>query len=47
MALVSYMNIYRNIFLGGEIKKGVGIFRILDKMAVKEISRKILREGSG
>ncbi|PWV37866.1 MAG: ABC transporter ATP-binding protein [Desulfurococcaceae archaeon] len=43
MALVSYMNIYRNIFLGREIKKGFGVFKILDKKAMKEISKTILR----
>jgi len=37
------MNIYRNIFLGREIKKGFGVFKILDKKAMKEISKTILR----
>ncbi|MEM4970445.1 MAG: ATP-binding cassette domain-containing protein [Sulfolobales archaeon] len=43
MALVSYMNIYRNIFLGREIKRGFWPLKFLDKGRMKKISREILR----
>jgi len=43
MALVSYMSIYRNIFLGREIKRGIGFIKFLDKGAMKKISREILK----
>ncbi len=44
MALVPYMNVYRNLFLGKEITKKVGFLRLLDKKKMKELAVKHLEE---
>ncbi len=44
MALIEYMNIYRNIFLGREIGIGFGPIKILNKKAMKEASLRLIRE---
>jgi monosaccharide ABC transporter ATP-binding protein, CUT2 family (TC 3.A.1.2.-) len=44
MALVDYMNIYRNIFLGREIGIGFGPIKILNKKAMKEVALKLIKE---
>ncbi len=44
MALVPYMNVYRNLFLGREITRKLGFIRILDKKRMKELAVKHLEE---
>jgi len=44
LAVVPLMPIWRNFFLGSELKKGKGIFRRLDVKAMKEITRTQLAE---
>jgi len=44
MALVPYMNVYRNLFLGKEITKKVGFLKLLDKKKMKELAVKHLEE---
>ena len=42
--LVGGMNIYKNFFLGREITKKVGFFKVLDREKMRNISEKIIRE---
>ncbi len=44
MALVPYMNVYRNLFLGREFTKRIGFLRVLDKKKMKELAVKYLEE---
>jgi len=43
-ALVDLMNLWRNFFLGREITRRIGPFRILDKKAMKQASMAIVKE---
>jgi len=43
LALVPYMNIYRNMFLGKEIVKKFGFIKVLDKKRMKEEAKKMLK----
>lgn len=42
MALVDYMSIYRNIFLGREIGRGIGGLKILDKKTMKREALRLM-----
>jgi len=44
MALVDYMSIYRNIFLGREIGRGFGPIKLLDKKSMKRAALNLIRE---
>jgi simple sugar transport system ATP-binding protein len=44
MALVPYMNVYRNLFLNREITKKIGFIEFLDKKKMKELTIKFLEE---
>ncbi|RLE75590.1 MAG: sugar ABC transporter ATP-binding protein, partial [Thermoprotei archaeon] len=44
LALLDTMNIWRNFFLGKELVKSVGPFKILDKHAMKKLSADFLTE---
>lgn len=44
LAVVPLMPIWRNFFLGSEMKKGSGIFRRLDVKAMREIAKKQLAD---
>ncbi len=44
MALVDYMSIYRNIFLGRERGIGFGPIKFLNKRAMKETALRLIRE---
>ncbi len=44
MALVDYMSIYRNIFLGREISRGFGPIRFLDKKTMKREALNLIKE---
>ena len=44
MALVPYMNVYRNLFLSREIRKKIGFIKFLDKKKMKELTVKFLEE---
>jgi len=43
-SLVDLMNLWRNFFLGREITRSIGPFRILDKRAMKRASMEIVKE---
>ncbi len=43
-ALVPEMSIWRNLFLGRELIKGVGVVRLLDKKKMEELSLKIMQD---
>jgi simple sugar transport system ATP-binding protein len=44
MALVDYMSIYRNIFLGREIGRGFGPIKLLDKKSMRRAALNLIRE---
>lgn len=44
IALVPYMNVYRNLFLNREIYIKVGFIKILDKRKMKELAKKLLKD---
>ncbi len=44
MALVPYMNVYRNLFLNREVYKKVGFIKILDKKKMRELTKKLLED---
>lgn len=44
MALVPYMNVYRNLFLNREIYRRIGFIKILDKKKMKELTKKLLED---
>lgn len=44
MALVDYMSIYRNIFLGREIGRGLGPIKLLDKKSMRRAALNLIRE---
>ena len=44
MALVPYMNVYRNLFLNREVYKKIGFIKVLDKKKMRELTKKLLED---
>jgi len=44
MALIPYMNVYRNLFLGRELVKGRGLFKFLDKKLMRSLTMNLLSD---
>ena len=44
MALVPYMNVYRNLFLNREVYRKIGFIKVLDKKKMRELTRKLLED---